>query len=52
MKQHHGLLNVIGAFDGPFISILAPVVDEHLFVKTKDFHVLDVPSISDENKMF
>ena len=47
-----GFPNVIGAVDGTFVPIIAPSVDEHLYVTRKGFHAINVQGICDSNNMF
>ena len=44
--------NVIGAVDGTFVPIIAPSVDEHLYVTRKGFHAINVQGIFESNNMF
>lgn len=47
-----GFPNVIGAVDGTFVPIIAPSVEEHLYVTRKGFHAINVQGICDANNIF
>lgn len=44
--------NVVGAVDGSFIPIIAPSVDEHLYVTRKGFHAINIQGICDADNLF
>lgn len=44
--------NTIGAVDGIFVSIIAPSIDEHLYVTRNGFHDMNVQGICDSQNKF